>query len=249
MGDGYYAELVHQGIYVLDYGAGNVCSLFNALNSTGYSFNVVTCPEDLEKATCLIFPGVGSFGAAVQALHDRGLFTALQRYLESGRPFLGVCIGMQVLFEESDESPGVRGLGFFPGAVKRFGSLQKIELPVPHMGWNDAPLAGDPRKEKYGTHPLQTDGKVYFVHSYMVPLPGDCTTKGVPDYVLSVTEYGGQKFVSSVQRGNICATQFHPEKSGAIGVNVIKRFLDYSVMQCNGDVTMPVLTKRFVPAS
>ncbi len=153
-----YEHKPQGGIYVLDYGAGNLCSLLNAVRRTGYDYQIVKCAEDLEHASCLIFPGVGSFGAAVEALHTLGLFDALKKYLESGKPFLGVCIGMQVLFESSDESPGVRGLGVFPGSVRRFGStMEGFDAAIPHMGWNGAPLAGDVAVEKYGVHPLKVD--------------------------------------------------------------------------------------------
>lgn len=194
---------------LLDYGAGNVRSVINALEHLGETVHVATTGADIERATRLVFPGVGSFGTMMQTLHERGFVAPLRRYLAEDRPFLGICLGLQALFERSEESPGVEGLGVLAGTVARF----RGDLSVPHIGWNGF-VAHQPS-------PLfaELDGreKVYFVHSFHV-VPRD------PEVVLTTTDYG-QRFVSAVQRGNLVATQFHPEKSGAVGLAILRGFL------------------------
>jgi glutamine amidotransferase/cyclase len=150
-------------ISLLDYGAGNVRSLRNAIQSQGFSLTEIERPEDILKAERLIFPGVGAFGAAMERLHALGYVEPLRAYLAEGRPYLGICIGLQTLFEGSDESPGVQGLGLIPGQIRRFDASN---LSVPHMGWNGvrvqrpSPLFADYAGEK-----------LYFVHSYRA-VPG-----------------------------------------------------------------------------
>lgn len=199
-------------ISLLDYGAGNVRSLRNAIHKLGFQLTDIRRPEDILKAERLIFPGVGSFGAAMQRLHDLGYIEPLQEYLRARRPFLGICIGLQSLFEGSEESPGIDGLGLIPGRIRRF---EAGDLAVPHMGWNglrperDAPLLAD-----YGGE------KLYFVHSYRaVREPANA------DWVLASTDYGGE-FIGAVQQGDVAAFQFHPEKSGAAGLGLLQRFLE-----------------------
>jgi glutamine amidotransferase/cyclase len=198
-------------ISLLDYGAGNVRSVRNAIRKLGWELTDVERPEDILAAERLIFPGVGSFGSAMQRLHQMGFFEPLKEYLLAGRPFLGICIGLQALFEGSEESPGVDGLGLIPGMVRRFDAG---ELSVPHMGWNgvrlerdSALLAGYERE------------KLYFVHSYRAS-PEEANA----DWVLGTTDYG-DTFISAVQKGPIAAFQFHPEKSGEAGLRLIERFL------------------------
>jgi imidazole glycerol-phosphate synthase len=198
-------------ISLLDYGAGNVRSVRNAVRKLGYELTDIQRPEDILRAERLIFPGVGSFGAAMQKLHQYGYVEPLREYLRAGRPFLGICLGLQLLFEGSDESPGVEGLGLIPGTVRRF---EDDSLSVPHMGWNGLRLQGQsPLLEGCG------DEKFYFVHSY-------CARREAAnaDWVLAMTDYGGE-FVSGVQKGKVAAFQFHPEKSGAAGLGILGRFL------------------------
>lgn len=197
-------------ITFLDYGAGNVRSVVNALESLGETVRVVDRPEDIASAEKLVFPGVGNFGNMMTVLHERGLVEPLEAYLRSNRPFLGICLGLQALFEESEEAPGVQGLGVLPGRVERF----VTDLSVPHIGWNGIKA----RKPSRLFQGLRGDEKFYFVHSYHV-VPRDETD------VLTTTDYG-YPFVSSVQRGNILASQFHPEKSGEAGLRILKNFLD-----------------------
>jgi len=198
-------------ISLIDYGAGNVRSLRNAIGRLGYALTDITRPEDILKAERLIFPGVGNFGAAMQRLHSLGYMEPLKEYLRADRPFLGICIGLQCLFEGSEESPGVAGLGLIPGTICRFDARS---LAVPHMGWNRV----RPQQKSYlfkGYHGEQ----LYFVHSYRaVRSPANA------HWSLACTDYGGE-FLSAVQRGRIAAVQFHPEKSGEAGLGLLDRFL------------------------
>jgi glutamine amidotransferase/cyclase len=198
-------------ISLLDYGAGNVRSLRNAIQALGFSLTEIERPGDILKAERLIFPGVGAFGAAMGRLHAQGYVEPLKAYLAEGRPYLGICIGLQTLFEGSEESPGVPGLGLIPGQVRRFDASS---LSVPHMGWNGVRRARpSPLFADYG------GDKLYFVHSYRaVPEPGSV------DWLLATTDYG-DPFVSAVQRGRVAAVQFHPEKSGAAGLRLLRHFL------------------------
>jgi len=198
-------------ISLLDYGAGNVRSLRNAIHHFGFDVADVARPEDVLRAERLIFPGVGAFGAAMERLHRLGYVEPLREYLAAGRPFFGICIGLQSLFEGSEESPGVAGLGLIPGVVGRFPAGA---LSVPHMGWNGL----RPLRDSALLTGMQRD-KFYFVHSYRVSSTADNA-----DWVLAETDYGSP-FVSAVQRGLVMAVQFHPEKSGARGLEVLRRFL------------------------
>ncbi|KAF9538060.1 hypothetical protein EC957_007274 [Mortierella hygrophila] len=212
------------GTYLLDYGAGNVRSLVNAVKKLGHDITYVKDPSDILKADKLIFPGVGAFGSAMQSLHSKGYAEPLKQYLSLNKPFMGICVGMQSLFEGSDENPDVPGLGVIPGRVRLFDSTQKA---VPHMGWNTArTIQGGERAKGCG---LEEGRAYYFVHSFAVPfVEGSQEAK---EWCLTTTQYGGEGsggevFISSVRRGNIFCTQFHPEKSGFAGVNVLKAFLD-----------------------
>jgi len=196
-------------ISLLDYGAGNVRSVINAVESLGETVRVVSGGRDIVEAEKLIFPGVGAFGNMMHILRDKGYVEPLKAYLASGKPFFGICLGLQALFEESEEAPGVPGLGFFPGKVRRF----DIPLSVPHIGWNGIAV----RKPSRLFGGLSGAEKFYFVHSYYVD-PED------ENIVLATTDYG-ISFVSAVATGNIVATQFHPEKSGTAGISLLQRFL------------------------
>jgi len=196
-------------ITLLDYGAGNVRSVVNAIESLGETVRPVETPQDILAAERLIFPGVGAFGSMMEILHARGYVAPLKAYLESGRPFLGICLGMHALFEESEEALGVPGLGLMKGRVKRF----QIDRAVPHIGWNGI----KPRQASPLFSGLQGNEKFYFVHSYHIA-PED---SGV---ILTTTDYG-YEFASAVQQGRIMGTQFHPEKSGANGRRILKNFL------------------------
>uniref|UniRef100_UPI0040576E9B imidazole glycerol phosphate synthase subunit HisF n=1 Tax=Candidatus Electronema sp. TaxID=2698783 RepID=UPI0040576E9B len=196
-------------ITLLDYGAGNVRSVINALERLGGSVTQVSSPADIDRAERLVFPGVGNFGAMMRSLRAQGLVEPLLRHLRSGKPFFGICIALQALFESSEEAPEEAGLGFLPGRVRRF----LTELPVPHIGWNGIRAAQPSRL----FHGLSGQEKFYFVHSYHVEPESQAD-------VLTYTDYGC-KFVSAIQRGNVIATQFHPEKSGKAGLKLLENFL------------------------
>lgn len=214
-------------LYLLDYGAGNVRSLANSITKLGYEFQWVQSPEDLKKADKLLFPGVGAFGPAMQSIRDKGYAEPLKEYIASGKPYMGICVGLQTLFEGSDEAPGVQGLGVVPGIV---GSFSAKDKSVPQMGWNEVKVVktrndgGDQDAVKYGfPDPAAKDSShYYFVHSFRAAYQPDKHA----DWVLTTTQYGDEVFLSSIQKGNVFATQFHPEKSGRAGLELLRAWLE-----------------------
>lgn len=203
-------------VSLLDYGAGNVRSLINALEKLGFEIEFITSPEQIATAQVLLFPGVGSFGQCMQVLREKNYEEALRQYVKADRPFLGICLGMQSLFASSEESPGVKGLCVIDCPVQRFTTS---ELAVPQIGWNGVM----PRKPSamFGSYSADAGGDaVYFVHSYRVPdLPA------VAEWALCHTDYGAERYISGVQRGRVAAVQFHPEKSGEVGLAMLRNFL------------------------
>jgi glutamine amidotransferase/cyclase len=198
-------------ITLLDYGAGNVRSVRNAIRSLGCEVREARSATDILTADKLIFPGVGSFGLVMSRLQEDGFGDAIRTRIEQDKPFLGICVALQALFEGSEESPGIAGLGVLPGQVKRFSGSG---LSVPHIGWNGIRLYKQCSLfDSYGQE------KLYFVHSY------HGTVADVPEaWLLSTTDYG-EEFVSGVCRGNCVAFQFHPEKSGRPGLAILEKFL------------------------
>jgi imidazole glycerol phosphate synthase glutamine amidotransferase subunit len=197
---------------VINYGGGNLRSLMRALEFLGARPREVTGPEDFEGLTHLAFPGQGSFGDSMQNLTARNLVAPLKQWLAADKPFFGICIGYQLLFEGSEESPETAGLGILKGQVKHF--TPQPGLKIPHMGWNTA-LPSNPADTMW--QDLPEDAYFYFVHSYF-PSPED------ESVIASTTDYGGP-FASAVRRGNLFATQFHPEKSQHTGLQMLKNFL------------------------
>ncbi len=199
-------------IGVIDYGAGNLRSVCNSLKKLSVDCHVVKAPSDLNKIQTMIFPGVGSFGDSSDQLKKQSLFEPIREWIINDRPFLGICIGFQMLFDSSEESPGSEGLGIIPGKVIKFSG--QTNLKVPHMGWNKVQIKNlnDPVWQKIDdlTH-------FYFVHSYF-PKPDN------PEVSSSTTGYGVD-FTSSIRFGNIFGTQFHPEKSQKSGLRLIENFL------------------------
>ena len=196
-------------IALIDYGSGNLRSVSKALQHEGAEVRLADSPETIARADAVVLPGVGAFGDCVKNLQARRLWEPLADWLRSGRPFLGICLGYQLLFEESEESPGVRGFGFFPGRVKRFSTPG---LKIPHMGWNTLDLAAIPLWKGIPRHP-----HVYFVHSYF-PVPAD-------DSIVSARSTHGETFAAAVTRGRVAAMQFHPEKSQEIGLAILRNFI------------------------
>jgi glutamine amidotransferase len=199
-------------LVVVDYGAGNLRSVEKALVSLGYAPRVTKEPREVDRAAAVILPGVGAAGQIMGSLRNLGMDEAVTNYIASGRPFLGVCMGMQVLFDWSDEDGGQACLGVLPGRVRRLGAGVK----VPHMGWN----AVSQRVEHPMWRGVPDDSYFYFVHSYVVE-PSDGAVQAAS------TDYAGP-FTSAVTRGNLFGTQFHPEKSGQRGLSLYRNFVEWA---------------------
>ena len=195
-------------IAVLDYGAGNVGSVLKAVEYLGHPAQAADVPEVLKSADKIIFPGQGHFGQMMQALEARGLLEPLRAQITGGKPFLGICLGLQALYEASDEAPGVAGLGILRGRVTRFQGIFK----VPQVGWNQLEIRRDSKLLR-GVAPSSF---VYYCHSYYAPVTEETT---------AVSGYS-QTYAAVVEKDNIAAVQFHPEKSGDVGLRVLKNFLE-----------------------
>ena len=199
-------------IAVVDYDAGNTLSVTRALEKVGARVDLTSDPERVAAADAVVLPGVGAFGDCMKKLRERGMDEACWEAYRSGKPFLGVCVALQVIFDDSEESPGTQGLGLLPGSVHRF---KADGLKVPHMGWNELHLARE--------HPVLDglDGEAfYFVHSYY-PVPAE------EHDLIGSTEYG-PRFCAAAGRENLVAVQFHPEKSSAAGLRLYENFLAWS---------------------
>jgi len=198
-------------IAVIDYKAGNLTSVLKALDALGATdVRVTSDPKELLNADRVVLPGVGHF-QATQALTASGLTEAVREFTGEGRPFLGICVGLQWLFEGSTEAPGVTGLGVFAGRCERFATSEK----VPHVGWNSVTVSESSRLLRG----VEDGAFVYYTHSYRAPIIAE--TAGA-------TEYGGCTFSGAVERGNVMGVQFHPEKSGAAGLQVLRNFLAWT---------------------
>ena len=198
-------------IAIIDYGMGNLRSVHKGFERVGVAAQVTRDVAAIERADGVVLPGVGAFGACMDNLREYGLVDVVRKVVERGTPFLGICLGLQLLFEESEEFGPVPGLGLLRGRVVRF-RPSDAELRVPHMGWNQI-------RARQDAAPLRgvADGSfVYFVHSYYVE-PAD------PGIIATTTDYGGE-FVSAIARDNLFACQFHPEKSQAIGLAMLRNF-------------------------
>jgi imidazole glycerol-phosphate synthase subunit HisH len=195
-------------IAVLDYGAGNLRSVQNALETLGAQYEIVRDKRGLASASKILFPGVGHFGQMMRALDQLDVRATLKKRIAGGVPFLGICLGLQALFERSAEAPEVEGLAVFKGSVARF----PAEARVPHMGWNTVAVVRPARL--LGSLPAEC--YFYFANSYYVPLCG--ATAASCDYTLP--------FTAVLESGNIFGVQFHPEKSGKAGLAVVRRFID-----------------------
>ena len=203
-------------IGIIDYGAGNLRSVRNTLRKLDLAHEVYSSPVGIDSCDKLILPGVGAFGDSVQCMSDRGLFAPVQEWLQADQPFLGICVGYQLLFEESEEAPGVAGLSFLKGVVRRF--PQEPGLKVPHMGWNQVTLT-DPEYPLWAHWP--ENPHLYFVHSYY-PQPTD-------ESIISSTTRYAENFASSIRKGRVHGVQFHPERSQKLGLQLLKNFADMEV--------------------
>ena len=202
-------------IAIIDYGVGNLRSVQKGFEFVGHDALITSDAETIQAAKAVVLPGVGAFRACMDNLRDSGLVKSVYKAVDSGRPFLGICVGMQILFSECDEFGPSKGLGIFAGPVVRFPIAEFASgepLKVPHMGWNQldikrpAPLFAEVEEGDF----------VYFVHSYY-PEPAE------PDITAATTTYGVE-FTSAVWRDNLLATQFHPEKSQTVGLKILKAF-------------------------
>jgi glutamine amidotransferase len=219
-------------IALIDYGISNLRSVQKAFAHLGVDVTLIDTPDQVAQADRLILPGVGAFRAGMDGLRARGLIEPIKQAVAAGKPLIGICLGMQLLFQSSDELGNTEGLGLLPGHVTRLkmqearGTMQDFfhapsspqpALKIPHMGWNQLDLVKD--------HPLitgvESGAYAYFVHSYAV-YPED------RDIIIATTEYG-RPFASIVGRGNICGLQFHPEKSQAVGLRLLQNFLEMRI--------------------
>jgi imidazole glycerol-phosphate synthase len=213
-------------VHLLDYVAGNIRSLVNAIEKCGYEVQWVRSPEDVKHADKIILPGVGHFGHCLKSLSSSGYLPAIREYIDAGKPFFGICVGLQALFEGSEEAGDMQGLGLIGERLTRFkedgsGGGKKS---VPCIGWNGASLTKADQGEGRSYYGLKDQSKYYYVHSYAAPYQEGILEK--EGWTVATARYGDEEYVGAIGRGNVFATQFHPEKSGAAGLRVIKAFLE-----------------------
>jgi len=199
-------------IAIIDYDAGNIKSVENAFSALGGEATLTADPDVVAKADKVVLPGVGVFGDARQKLDKRGMDQAVYDTIKKGTPFLAICVGLQLLFDESEESPGAKGLSVFGGKIIRIPSAPGIK--VPQIGWNSLHIERECRILKG----IEEGAFVYFVHSYYLKAQDE-------DIVIASTEYSTH-IHAAVEKDNVFATQFHPEKSGAVGLNILKNFME-----------------------
>ncbi len=202
-------------IAIIDYGAGNLQSVKKAFDFIGAESVITDNPEIINACDKILLPGVGSFGDAMDSMNKKNLVETVKQNALSGKAFLGICLGLQLLFEESEESPNVKGLGIFKGKIRRF--PKDMGFKIPHIGWNSLEI----KQKDTLFKGIPENSYVYFVHSYYLEAE-DLTD------VATVTNYGID-FHSAVGKGNIFATQFHPEKSGDVGLQILKNFASMEV--------------------
>ena len=199
-------------VLVIDYGVGNVASVCNALTRLGYTYTLSHDERAIAQAKAYILPGVGAFKEAMQNLESRGIIPVLRReVMDKGKPLLGICLGMQVLAEDSTEYGSHSGLGFIPGHVVRI--EEREGFPVPHVGWNEVAI-----KQKEPLFANIDGARFYFDHSYHF--------ETLPEHIAATAEYGSA-ITAAVQRGNVFGVQFHPEKSQTSGLRILRAFMNY----------------------
>lgn len=199
-------------IAIIDYDAGNIKSVEKALQKLGAEVCITKDAEVILNADKVILPGVGAFGDAMENLKKYGLDVVIHQVVEKGTPFFGICLGLQLLFESSDETPGVEGLGILKGKILRI--PDKDDLKIPHMGWNSLHLQNEGRLFKG----LPEQSYVYFVHSYYLKAEEEEIVKATTEYSVNIH--------ASVENGNVFACQFHPEKSSDVGLTILKNFVE-----------------------
>lgn len=199
-------------IAVIDYDAGNIRSVEKALLSLGQEVYITGDAEEILRADKVILPGVGSFGDAMENIRSRGLEPVIRQVAEKGTPFLGICLGLQLLFERSEEAPGVKGLGLLKGEILRIPEVPGMKIP--HMGWNSLHLEHNGRLFRG----IEEQSYVYFVHSYYLKAEDEDIVKASTEYCTHIH--------ASVEKGNVFACQFHPEKSSGVGRSILKNFVE-----------------------
>ncbi|MGB1158169.1 MAG: imidazole glycerol phosphate synthase subunit HisH [Porticoccaceae bacterium] len=204
---------------VVDYGVGNVSSILKALRKVTHEKVILTKdPNELFDSAGVVLPGVGAFGYGMERIVNEGLDIVLREYINNGGYLMGICLGMQMLFESSTEFGNHKGLGLIPGHVSSFKDLEVNFCRLPHVGWNTISEPRDMRWDDTILAETIPDQDVYFVHSYFA-------TPKLSEDVLSLSKYGDFLYCSSVQHNNIYGCQFHPEKSGPVGLNILKKFI------------------------
>ena len=198
-------------VAIIDYDAGNIRSVEKAVVALGGEVRITRREDEILSADHIILPGVGSFGGAMEKLHEYGLVDVIKEAVQKEIPFLGICLGLQLLFESSEESEGVKGLGILPGRIVRL--PEEAGLKIPHVGWNSLQFP-NPGRLFAG---ISEEAYVYFVHSFYLQAED-------PGIVTAVTEYG-TRIHASVEKGNVFACQFHPEKSSEVGLHILRNFL------------------------
>lgn len=199
-------------IAIIDYDAGNIKSVEKALKTLGQEVVVTRDADTILKADKVILPGVGAFGDAMGKLHDYGLVEVIHKVVEKNTPFLGICLGLQLMFESSEETPGVEGLGILKGKIVKI--PENGDLKIPHMGWNSLHFQNEGRLFAN----LPQDSYVYFVHSYYLQADDETIVKATTDYSTCIH--------ASVEKDNVFACQFHPEKSSDVGLTILKNFCE-----------------------
>lgn len=207
-------------VAIIDYGVGNLFSLLHSFGAIGYEAKITSDPDQIRKADHIVLPGVGAFADAAKKLEESGLVPVIFDQVKKGKPLLGICLGMQLLFERSFEYGEHRGLGLVPGDVVPIAKKIKKDLKIPHIGWNALHFCGKPspifRYLNEGDH-------VYFVHSFVAE---NCT-----EHTIATTEYD-VALTAAVSRGNVFGCQFHPEKSGEVGLKILKAFCETEGREC-----------------
>ena len=199
-------------IAVIDYDAGNIRSVEKALLSLGQEVHITGDAQEILRADKVILPGVGAFGDAMENIRSRNLEPVIRKVAEKGIPFLGICLGLQLLFERSEEAPGVKGLGLLKGEILRIPEAPGMKIP--HMGWNSLHLEHDGRLFRG----VEEQAYVYFVHSYYLKAEEEDIVKASTEYCTHIH--------ASVEKGNVLACQFHPEKSSGVGLRILKNFVE-----------------------
>lgn len=209
------------GISIIDYGINNLKSVSKAFEKIGKSPQIVDKPEDIQSSKCLVLPGIGAFGDGMEELKKRKLIEPLLQKIKEGVPTLGICLGMQMLFTESQEFGTNKGLNLIPGIVVSFKSPAEVRIPnykIPHIGWNSLKKS-TVSWDNTMLRDINEEDEFYFVHSFYPIVKNN-------SHILANTNYGDQQFCSVVKKANIMGTQFHPEKSGEVGLSILKAFCE-----------------------